>query len=327
MADGVWKNQEDDRVVDRGVWKRQSDYRGGDNGKMIYILNDFTKIWLPEDRKYSKTSLQKKFASIGWKTKGGQNTQLMKLTKYWKANVPKRNYGDVQADEFKARWLGFKSRDSIPKHQNKQRMFCWHFIRGYCKRGETCIFQHCSSVAHSDAQKVFLGGLPFHVTQESLKLKLKEMGFNVINTPVIIRIVRGYSPQVCLGSADEAQRLIKKGTILFDGYVVDIRPYRAVTQKQQQRIIDVTKRSIFLGGLAKDTTVQMIWHELSRLGVKVVNRPVVKARFCPQVILATVQQAEMLVSKAKLQVNGVWVDVRQYQHFNRLTGQSEGLEG
>jgi len=307
-----------------GVWKKKEDDMRGVNGKMLYILDDFTKIWAPKSQKFSnKTSLKTKDSSIGYKTEDGKKAQLAKLKEHWKTFVPKRTTGELLAEELKARWLGVKPKDITPKQQNNQKRFCWHFIRGYCKRGDTCIFQHCSSVAHSDSQKVFLGGLPLHVTEESLRLKLKELGFNVINTPAIIRIVRGYSPQVCLGSTDEAQRLIKKGTILFDGVVVDIRPYRAVTKKQQERIVDVTKRSIFLGGLAKDTTVQMIWHSLANHGVKVLNRPVVKARFCPQVILATAEQAKMLVSRGKLQVNGALVDVRPYQHLKKLT---EGQE-
>lgn len=204
--------------------------------------------------------------------------------------------------------LGSKPQTQQRK-QVKKLPYCRHYNDGYCKRGNNCEFQHVLSVAYPDSQKVFLGGLPLNITQRELSRKLQVQGFNVINEP---SIMHKYAPQVCLRSSEQAQRLIKMGTIIINGAAVDVRRYEAVTKKQQERLADITKRSVFLGGLEKETTPKIIRCELAMIGMKVVNHLTIKSGFCPQVTLATSEQACTLVCKVKVQIKGKWVNVRPY---------------
>jgi len=213
-----------------------------------------------------------------------------------------------QGYEQKHMFLGPKIKNLYRK-QVKKLPNCRHYNEGYCKRGNNCEFQHILNVVYPDSQKVFLGGLPLDITEKELSKKLKEKGFNVINEP---SIMHKYAPQVCLKSVDEAQRLIEKGTITIDGVVVDVRRYEAVTKKQQERLADITRRSVFLGGLEKETTPKIIRFELAMIGMKVVNHLTIKSGFCPQVTLATSEQACSLVCKVKVQIKGKWVNVRPY---------------
>jgi hypothetical protein len=198
------------------------------------------------------------------------------------------------------------------KKKKEKKPECWHFMRGHCKRGKYCDFSHDSKNGYPDSHKVFLGGLPFQITEASLKQRLLERGFNVVNKP---KIYGGFCPQVCLASAAEAKRLIKERTIILDGNDVDIRPYQAFTEKNYEKLLNVNRRSVFLGGLRKGTTTQMIKKELESLGLKVVNRPLVKASFSPQVTMATEKQALILVRMLKVSINGALVDIRPYTAF------------
>jgi len=193
---------------------------------------------------------------------------------------------------------------------NRKRRLCRHFLKGFCKRGNNCDFLHDSSIFCPDLQKVFLGGLPSHITESSLRQKLGEWGFTVINKP---KVLRGFTPQVCLGSVEEAQRLIKKGKLLIDGAQVDVRPYEAfVKDTPEKKLPDDTKRSVFLGGLPTGTTGKDIKEELKKLDVKVVNHPLIKTGFTPQVMLGNVEQAEKLVNLKKVRIKNTLVDVRSY---------------
>jgi len=194
--------------------------------------------------------------------------------------------------------------------QNRKRRLCRHFLKGFCKRGNTCDFLHDSSIFCPDLQKVFLGGLPSHITESSLRQKMGEQGFTVINKP---KVLRGFTPQVCLGSVEEAQRLIKKGKLLIDGAQVDVRPYEAfVKDTPEKKLPDDAKRSVFLGGLPTGTTGKDIKEELKKLDVKVVNHPLIKTGFTPQVMLGNVEQAEKLVNLKKVRIKNTLVDVRSY---------------
>jgi len=195
------------------------------------------------------------------------------------------------------------------KKTEEKKPDCWHFMRGHCKRGKYCDFNHNSKHNYPDACKVFLGGLPFHITEAALRQELSKQGFNVVNKP---KVYGGFSPQVCLASAEEATRLIKKGGITIGGMNVDVRSYQPFTKKNQEKLIDVSRRSVFLGGLRKGTTTQMIKKELEALGLKIVNYPLIKAGFSPQVTLSSAKQALKLVEMAKVQINGALVDIRPY---------------
>jgi len=186
---------------------------------------------------------------------------------------------------------------------------CWHFMRGHCKRGKYCDFNHDRKNTYPDSYKVFLGGLPFHISEDSLKQELLEQGFNVINKP---KIYGGFCPQVCFATAAEAKRLITGGSIKIGGSNVDVRSYKAFTRKNQEKLKDVSRRSVFLGGLRKGTTTVMIKKKLESLGFKVLNYPLVKEGFSPKVTMETAEQALRLVKMSKVQMNGILVDIRPY---------------
>jgi len=186
---------------------------------------------------------------------------------------------------------------------------CWHFMRGHCKRGKYCDFNHDRKNTYPDSFKVFLGGLPFHISEDSLKQQLLEQGFNVINKP---KVYGGFCPQVCFATAEEAKRLITGGSIKIGGSNVDVRSYKAFTRKNQEKLEEVSKRSVFLGGLRKGTTTIMIKKKLESLGFKVLNYPLVKEGFSPQVTMETAEQAQRLVKMSKVQMNGTSVDIRPY---------------
>jgi len=203
--------------------------------------------------------------------------------------------------------------------QQKSR-HCRHFLKGHCERGSSCGFRHDHSVFCTDMQKVFLGGLPGHLTASLLRQKLAEKGYTVLNHP---KIRRWFSPQVCLGSVEEAQRLVLKGSIIIDGTVVRVRPFEAFTQDNKKKLPDEVERSVFLGGLAPGTTAKMIENELGRIGLVVVNIPLVKSGYCPQVALETVVQARTLLKLRRVQINKVVVNVRPFANIRRSSGKKK----
>jgi len=201
----------------------------------------------------------------------------------------------------------------------RKRRLCRHFLKGHCKRGKNCDFLHDESIFCEDQQKVFLGGLPSHITKTTLQVRLAEQGFQVINSP---KVLRGFTPQVCLASVEQAQQLVKKGSVSIDGTDVDVRPYRPYTVVGRKQLPDAVSRSVFLGGLACGTTRHMIKDEVEKLGVKVVNHPLIKMGFSPQVMLGTVEQAQKLVRMRQIVINNTLVDVRPYIDDRRVIGET-----
>jgi len=196
----------------------------------------------------------------------------------------------------------------------RRRRLCRHFVKGFCSRGEMCEFLHDSSIFCTDEQKVFLGGLPLHITPQILKDKLENQGLTVLNKP---KIMRGFTPQVCLGSVEQAEKLIARRFVYIDEHRLDVRPYQD-REQLRKGLPSVVKRSVFLGGLPEDTTGDMIIADLQRLeDVKVVNFPVVKNGYAPRVVLESLEHAKMLVSLKRVIVNGTCVDVRPYVNFKK----------
>jgi len=203
--------------------------------------------------------------------------------------------------------------EPLPEEENRKRRLCRHFLKGHCKRGKACDFLHDPSIFCPDVQKVFLGGLPAHITETTLQEKLNRQGYTVINKP---KVLRGFTPQVCLGSVEEAQKLIKKGRIFIDGSQVDVRPYEAFAKDDlDKRLPDDTKRSVFIGGLSSATTGQMIIEDLEKLDVKVVNHPLIKTGFTPKVTLGTMEQAQKLIKMKRVRIHHTLVDIRAYVNF------------
>merc|ERR1739838_458970 len=179
-------------------------------------------------------------------------------------------------------------------------------------RGNACDFLHDKSIFCPNSQKVFLGGLPAHLTELTLRQKLAEQGYEVINKARVLAVL---SRQVYMSSVEEAQRLIEKRNILIDGTLVDVRAYQAFAKCDVEKIQpDEIKRSVFLGGLARGTTTQMIKDDLQKMNVGVVNRPLVKTGFTPKVTLQTVEECEILINLKKVRINNTMVEVRPYNN-------------
>merc|ERR1719320_16446 len=200
-----------------------------------------------------------------------------------------------------------------PRGETRKRRLCRHFVKGFCMRGSSCDFLHDPSIFCCDEQKVFLGGLSLHLTPQILKKKLEDLGLTVLNKP---RILRGFSPQVCLGSVEEANKLIAQQYLLLDNQRVDVRRYRD-RDELRQVLPSVVKRSVFLGGLKENTTAEMIIRDIQNLDIKVVEQPIVKNGYAPRVVLGSVEGAKMLVSLKRVLVNGTIVEVRPYVNFRK----------
>merc|ERR1712060_28744 len=214
-----------------------------------------------------------------------------------------RGFGEKRPDHW----------EPLPEDENRKRRLCRHFLKGHCKRGKACDFLHDPSIFCPDSQKVFLGGLPTHITEATLRQKLAQQGYTVINKP---KVLRGFTPQVCLASIEEAQKLIEKRNILIDGSLVDVRAYEAFAKGGiDESRPDEIKRSVFLGGLSKGTTSQMIKDDLQKMDVKVINHPLVKTGFTPKVTFGTVKETNMLIKLKKVRINETLVDVRPYVNF------------
>jgi len=198
--------------------------------------------------------------------------------------------------------------------------FCRHYFLGYCERGKSCRFKHRVRCTAEHSGIVFICGLPPHFTKVQLKNELTKMGFNVL----LVSLKEHKSwPLVRLESPDEAEALLKKGTVSICGSNVEIRSHQAVAKKQMAKVALITKRSVFLGGLKKGTTARKVRDSLKSIGVKVVNLIEIKRGFCPKVTLATLEQAQMLISKGKIIINGSETDVRPYRPATALINSLE----
>jgi len=204
--------------------------------------------------------------------------------------------------------VGEKVEKKLPK-----RRLCRYFVKGFCDRADSCEFLHDQSIFCTDEQKVFLGGLPLHITSVILIAKFEEQGMTVLNKPIIMR---GFCPEVCLGSVEQAKRLVAQRFFYIANYRLDVRPYQ---DKQQMRkgLRSMVKRSVFLGGLPENTTGDMVITDLKRLDVSVENYPVVKNGCARRVVLDSVEHAKMLVALKRVLVNGIAVDVRPYVNFRK----------
>jgi len=203
------------------------------------------------------------------------------------------------------------------KKEVTRRRHCRHFLKGHCNRGTECGFLHDHSIFCTDRQKIFLGGLPSYITPKMLKEILEGQGYVVLNQP---KVLRGFSPQVCLGSIDEAKNLIAKGSIVINGRTIEVRPFEAFTKDNEKKLPDEVERSVFLGGLSDGTTSQDINESLLKKCCNVVNSPVVRAGFSPQVILETVEQAQLLLNFETVEINGVPVSVRPFANIRSTSG-------
>jgi len=204
--------------------------------------------------------------------------------------------------------------------QLKDKIAWNHFTKGYCKLGEACKFRHSLENAHPDSQKLFLGGLPKNLMPETLVFELREKGYNIINNP---KVFRGFCPEVCLGSTEDAQRLLREGKISILGCSVDVRTFIASTQNEMNCEQNVNDRSVFLGGVPLSITVLHLKAELEKMGIKVTNYPQRKSGFIPKLTLATAHQAKQLIAKGVIDLHGVAINVRPYKPGRCRTGKKQ----
>jgi len=225
-----------------------------------------------------------------------------------------------QGSSLKSQMQSDSTKTVVQQDVQQKSRHCRHFLKGHCERGESCGFRHDHSVFCTDLQKVFLGGLPEHLTARLLRKKLAEQGYTILNNP---KIIRWFSPQVCLGSVEEAQRLVEKGTIIIDGSVIRVRPFEAFTRDNKKKLPDEVERSVFLGGLAAGTTAQMIHDDLGKLGLVVVNTPELKSGYSPQVTLQTYEQARKLLKLMRVEINRSLVSVRPFANIRSSSGKKK----
>jgi len=162
---------------------------------------------------------------------------------------------------------------------------------------------------NSETQKVFLGGLPRLITSQKLVWELKKKGYKVINKP---KVFPRYSPEVCLGSAEEAQLMLQKKTIIIDGCTVDVRPFKTFKQKKMDSQLEVNQRSVFLEGIPSVMTVRVVITEIEKLGLKVTNHQLARGGCITKVTLATIEQAKRLIAQSVIEIDGFAVNVRPY---------------
>jgi len=167
----------------------------------------------------------------------------------------------------------------------------------------------------NDAQRVFLGGLPIGITERMLRQHLGALGYKVLKRP---KILNGFAPEVWMKTVDQAKDLIDKGVIMIEGLEVEVRPYNSMTKLSElKKLPNVGRRSVFIGGLPSGTTTKDLRNVLVEMGVKVINYPIIKNGFARQVVLDTIPQAKSLIGMKKIEINGVYGDVRPFINQKR----------
>jgi len=167
----------------------------------------------------------------------------------------------------------------------------------------------------NDAQRVFLGGLPIGITERMLRQHLAALGYKVLKRP---KILHGFAPEVWMKTVEQAKDLIEKGVVTIEGMAVEVRPYNSLTKLSElKKLPNVGKRSVFIGGLPAGTTTKDLQDVLVEMGMKVINYPVIKHGYARQVILDTISEAKSLIKAKKIQINGVYGDVRPFVNQKR----------
>jgi len=169
----------------------------------------------------------------------------------------------------------------------------------------------CDSKSISNAdQKVFLGGLPLGITEKTLRWQMAAQGYKVLKRP---KILRGFAPEVQLMSAEQAKKLVTTGKITIGGFQVEVRPYKSSSELSKLKKIPIfAKRSISLRGLSFGTTVNDLKDAFNKLGMKVLNYPIIKDGFSRQVLLKTITQAKRLIKMKNIMLNGKLVEVEPF---------------
>jgi len=266
------------------------------DGKLKSCSDDNVIQQLPDEGRGKKV-----FIPVEGKPKNGKK---LSEKKYYSGNDAQSSWN--KDCTYVTKFINDGSQENI-RSKERRVPFCRHFFRGFCERGNSCCFNHCDKRTTHPSQKVFICGLPPNTTEVALRRQLTNLGFSVNKNVSIHKFLTC----VEFGSPNEAQKFIKKG-IMINGSLVKLRSWKSVAERNRARIADITRRSIFLGGLAESTTCNIIRLTLEKIGAKVVNLIKIKRGFCPKVTLSSVKQKEMLVSQRKIKINGSMVDIRSY---------------
>jgi len=166
-----------------------------------------------------------------------------------------------------------------------------------------------TTVSQAD-QRIFLGGLPIGMTERTLRQHMSALGYKVLKRP---KIIRGFAPEVLMRSVEEASELVERGVIMMDGFEVEVRPFNSLMkQSESKKLPNVGKRSVFLGGLSSSTTAKDIQDVMMKMGLRVINYPVIKFGYTRRVIFETVSQAKKLINMKRVLIKGMFVDVRPF---------------
>jgi len=79
------------------------------------------------------------------------------------------------------------------------------------------------------------------------------------------------------------------------------------------RISHPDSQKLFLGGLPRNITSETLVFELRKKGYTTINEPKIFRRFCPQVCLASIEEAQKMLREGKISILGCSVDVRPYK--------------
>jgi len=95
-------------------------------------------------------------------------------------------------------------------------------------------------------------------------------------------------------------------------------PKKKARQKKGKSTDDDAQR-VFLGGLPIGITERMLRQHLAAMGYKVLKRPKILHGFAPEVWMKTVDQAEDLINKGVIMIEGLEVEVRPYNSLTKLS--------
>jgi len=90
-------------------------------------------------------------------------------------------------------------------------------------------------------------------------------------------------------------------------------------EKKEIVLTNDDEQRVFLGGLPIGMTERMLRNQLGAQGYKVLKRPKILHGFAPEVWMKTVEQAQDLISKGTILIDGLQVEVRPYNSLTKLS--------
>jgi len=91
------------------------------------------------------------------------------------------------------------------------------------------------------------------------------------------------------------------------------------SKKKDAKSTENDAQRVFLGGLPIGITERMLRQYLAALGYKVLKRPKILHGFAPEVWMKTVEQAQDLIEKGVITIEGTEVEVRPYNSLTKLS--------